>query len=98
MTCLDLSRRVIRAARRRLDEVANVSFRVADMHALPFRDAAFDQVLFMNTLSYAERPERAVREAARVLKPGGDLAAVALKSHAHGAVAGRRALWGRRAL
>jgi ArsR family transcriptional regulator len=86
VTCLDCSRRVIRAARRRLRRLSQVAFRVGDMHALPFRDAAFDQVLLMNALSYADNPERAIREAARVLRPGGDLAAVALKAHRHTAV------------
>ncbi|MFQ5513103.1 MAG: metalloregulator ArsR/SmtB family transcription factor [Myxococcota bacterium] len=87
ITCLDRSRRVIRAARRRLGRLGNVSFRVGDMQALPFRDAAFDQILMMSSLSYAAHPERAIREAARVLKPAGDLAAVTLKAHRHGAVA-----------
>jgi ArsR family transcriptional regulator len=87
VTCLDSSRRVIAAARRRLSHLQSVHFRVGDMHALPFRDRAFDQVLFANALSYAEHPERAVREAARVLRPGGSLAAVTLKTHRHGAVA-----------
>jgi ArsR family transcriptional regulator len=87
ITCLDYSRRVIAAARRRLAHVPGVHFRVGDMHALPFRDASFDQVLFANALSYAQDPERAVTEAARVLRPGGSLAAVALKAHRHVAVA-----------
>jgi ArsR family transcriptional regulator len=86
VTCLDCSLRVIRAARRRLSGFRKVEFRVGDMHKLPFRDAAFDQVLFMNSLSYSENPERAIREAARVLRPGGDLAAVALKAHRHSSV------------
>ena len=83
VTCLDRSRRVIEAARRRLGRLDNVHFRVGDLHALPFRDAAFDQVLFMNTLSYAHNPERAVREAGRVLRPGGALSAVTLRAHRH---------------
>jgi ArsR family transcriptional regulator len=87
VTCLESSRGVIAAARRRLSHLRGVHFRVGDMHALPFRDSAFDQVLFANALSYAEHPERAVREAARVLRPGGSLAAVTLKTHRHGAVA-----------
>ncbi len=87
ITCLDCSRRVIAAAQRRLAYVPGVHFRVGDMHALPFPDAAFDQVLFANALSYAQDPERAVSEAARVLRPGGSLAAIALKAHRYVAVA-----------
>ena len=58
-----------------------------DMHALPFDDARFDQVLLVNSLSYAERPEVVVAEAARVLRPGGRLVAVTLARHAHEGVA-----------
>ncbi len=87
ITCLDWSRRVIAAAQRRLAHLPGVRFRIGDMHALPFRTAAFDQVLFANALSYAQHPERAVTEAARVLRPGGALAAVVLKAHRHTAVA-----------
>ena len=87
ITCLDYSRRVIAAAQRRLAHVPGVHFRLGDMHALPFRDRSFDQVFFANALSYAQEPERAVSEAARVLRPGGSLAAIALKAHRHVAVA-----------
>ncbi len=87
ITCLDCSRRVIAAAQRRLAHVPSVHFRLGDMHALPFRDGSFDQVFFANALSYAQEPERAVSEAARVLRPGGSLAAIALKAHRHVAVA-----------
>ena len=87
ITCLDCSRRVIAAAQRRLAHVPGVHFRLGDMHALPFRDGSFDQVFFANALSYAQDPERAVSEAARVLRPGGSLAAIALKAHRHVAVA-----------
>ena len=86
ITCLDRSRRVIAAAQRRLSHLPGVRFRIGDMHALPFRAASFDQVLFANALSYAEDPERAVTETARVLRPGGTLAAIALRAHRHVAV------------
>jgi len=87
VTCLDLSRHVMRAARERLERIGSVRFRIGDMHALPFSDAAFDQVLFMSALSYATCPERAIGEAARVLRPGGELAAVTLKKHRHRTIA-----------
>jgi len=87
VTCLDVSRRMIGAARRRLAHLPSVRFRLGDMHALPFRDAAFDHVLFANALTYALDPESAVREAARVLRPWGTLAAVTLKAHRHESVA-----------
>lgn len=44
-----------------------------DAHALPFPDAAFDMVLLFEAIYYLERPGSFVREARRVLRPGGSL-------------------------
>ncbi|MGK3991796.1 metalloregulator ArsR/SmtB family transcription factor [Sorangium sp. So ce1024] len=83
MTCLDASETVVEAARRRLDRLGNVRFARGDMHELPFEAASFDQVMLMNCLTFARSPARALAEAARVLRPGGALAGVTLKTHRH---------------
>jgi 2-polyprenyl-3-methyl-5-hydroxy-6-metoxy-1,4-benzoquinol methylase len=83
VVCLDLSEKVVDAGRRRLASTANVEFRVGDMHELPFRDHTFDTVLLMHALTYTEKPDRALAEASRVLKPGGRLLAVTLARHRH---------------
>jgi len=83
VTCLDVSTRVVEAGHSRLARLPNVAFRVGDMHALPFDDAAYDHVLLMHALSYAERPDQVLAEAARVLRPGGTLAGVTLRAHGH---------------
>lgn len=44
---------------------------VADVRALPFRDASFDAIYSMGTIEHFDETERAVEEIARVLKPGG---------------------------
>jgi len=87
LTCLDQSETVIEAARRRLGHLGNLRFVRADMQALPFAEAAFDQVMLMNCLTCARTPRRVLSEAARVLRPGGDLVGVTLKTHQHEAVA-----------
>ena len=46
---------------------------VADAEALPFRDGLFDACVAMNALSYCVDKDAALREAARVLRPGGKL-------------------------
>src|ERR1043165_3672872 len=57
-------------------QIAEVSidFREADAEELPFADAEFDTVLSQFAHMFAPRPEVAVREMLRVLKPGGTLA------------------------
>jgi len=50
---------------------------VADLTALPFRDATFHAVLNIVTLEHLREPLAALREVARVLKPGGVLLLIA---------------------
>lgn len=50
---------------------ANIDFRVADIHALEFDDNAFDVVHAHQVLQHVADPVQALRELARVTKPGG---------------------------
>jgi SAM-dependent methyltransferase len=50
-----------------------VDFVVGDMNAIPFRDQTFDLVTMSAALHHSEDPVRTLKEAARVLKPGGVL-------------------------
>jgi ArsR family transcriptional regulator len=83
ITCIDVSDTLIDAARVRLAGHANVRAEVADLHALPFADASFDQILLLNVLTHLRAPARALAELARVLRPGGRLALVTLAAHDH---------------
>ncbi len=51
--------------------VSNVTFRTADIHALPFDDAIFDVTHAHQVLQHVADPIQALREMARVTKPGG---------------------------
>lgn len=62
-----LSRLERRASRRGM----TVEAHVMDARAMAFGDAAFDAVIAHLILAVMPEPERAVREIARVLKPGG---------------------------
>jgi SAM-dependent methyltransferase len=83
VTCLDRSPRMIDAAKERLAGAPNVRFETGDLHALPMPDASFDAVLLFHVLTCAERPAQALSEVARVLRPGGSVAVLALDRHDH---------------
>ncbi len=81
--CVDAGERVTRAARKRLQPYANVEVRRGDMHSLELGERRFDLVLMLHALTYADRPAKAVAEAAHALRPGGRFLAVTLARHGH---------------
>jgi ArsR family transcriptional regulator len=81
LTCIDTSSRMIEAAKERLARYDNVETHVGDVHDLPFHASSFDSVVVFHTLTYAEHPQRALEECARVLRPGGRLVLLSLDQH-----------------
>lgn len=79
--CFDHSPALLDAARKRLSERENIDFVRGDMHDLPFEGPEFDQVLHIHALTYAADPQKAVAQAARVLRPGGHLLIATLAEH-----------------
>jgi ubiquinone/menaquinone biosynthesis methyltransferase len=71
---LDRSADMLGAAARRNGHIAGLVNARAER--LPFADASFDHVTFTYLLRYVDDPAAVVRELARVLKPGGRLAAL----------------------
>ena len=69
---LDISPGLLRVARERLPDA---DLRAGDMECLPFPDATFDAVTGVNAFQFAGDPKRALREAARVTRPGGRVVA-----------------------
>src|SRR5690606_834555 len=68
---VDLAEGAIQTARERTPEGVDARFAVADAYATGEPDAAYDAVLLLDMLEHVERPGDVLREAARVLRPGG---------------------------
>jgi SAM-dependent methyltransferase len=79
---VDQSAEMLRAARRRLAGKDNVEIHEARLEALPLPDGSCDAALAVLVLSYLEDPAAALREAARILRPGGRLVVVEAARHA----------------
>lgn len=61
----------------------SIELRAGDAHALPLADASVDAAFAHMVLHSLEEPERAVREMARVVRPGGRVVLVDFLAHDH---------------
>ena len=66
------------AARR---HVRNITWRRGELERLPVEDASVDVALLSQALHHAGEPARAVGEAVRILKDGGRVLVLDLRSH-----------------
>jgi ArsR family transcriptional regulator len=78
---VDNSPAMLKAARKHTAAFANVDLRRGELTAVPVEDGACDAALMLLVLSYVPDPAAALREAARVLKPGGRAVIVDLLPH-----------------
>jgi SAM-dependent methyltransferase len=94
-TGVDLTEHAIRLVRQRLDnEGLEAQLQQADAESLPFEDGAFDRVYSWGVLHHTPDTARAVREAVRVLAPGGRLCVMLYARHSWVAYG----LWAKHAL
>lgn len=70
VTGIDASEEALAVARTR-DRTGRVDYRAGDAGNLPFGSVSFDAVCAMDLLEHVENPDRVIREASRVLRPGG---------------------------
>lgn len=72
---IDRSSEMLRLARAKLTErgLDHAELRQADLYALPLDEGASDLAILHHVLHFAQSPDAAIAEAARVLAPGGRL-------------------------
>lgn len=71
VVAIDSSRPMLDIARARCAGLGSVGFQRADAAMLPFSDASFDVAAAVQVYLFVADLERAIRELARVLRPGG---------------------------
>jgi SAM-dependent methyltransferase len=73
VTSVDALPREIESWRRLAGTESNLRLEIADGRALPYADASFDHVYSVSVLEHVDGDAQALRELARVLRPGGRL-------------------------
>jgi ArsR family transcriptional regulator len=83
VTAVDLSPEMLAALRSRAKQqgIANIETVEGDIEDLPLPDASHDVVVMSQALHHVNDPDKALREARRVLVPGGALLVLDLLAH-----------------
>lgn len=78
---IDSSAAMLKAAARRTENLPNVELRRGELDTLPIEDGSCDAALAVLVLSYVTDVHLALKEIARILKPGGRVVIVDLLPH-----------------
>jgi ubiquinone/menaquinone biosynthesis C-methylase UbiE/DNA-binding transcriptional ArsR family regulator len=78
---IDASPPMLELAGQRLERFDNVELRLAELESLPLDDNNVDVTTLILVLHHLERPEAAIREASRCLRPGGHILIVDMLPH-----------------
>jgi SAM-dependent methyltransferase len=83
VTAVDRSRDVLDRARAlaRRRKMTNIAWKLGDLEDLPLADRSVDVALLSQALHHAADPARALAEAARILRPGGRVLILDLRTH-----------------
>ncbi len=83
VVAIDQSDRMLEVLAARVGDGKNVSIHRADGDALPLADGSVDHALANMYLHHVEEPATAIREMARIVRPGGSVVITDLDSHQH---------------
>lgn len=81
VVAVDREPEMLEAAARRLDGAGNVDFRRGDLESLPVEDGKLDVAFALLVFHLLPEPRAVLAEAARVLRPGGTLVVLDMRSH-----------------
>lgn len=81
--CIDNSPKMVEVGTElaRKNGLANLSYKLGDIEQIPLPDRSVDLAILSQALHHAQHPQRAINEAYRILKPGGNLLVLDLKEH-----------------
>jgi SAM-dependent methyltransferase len=81
--CIDSSPKMVEVGTElaKKNGLANLSYKLGDIEQVPLADKSVDLAILSQALHHAAHPQRAVDEAFRILKPGGQLLVLDLKEH-----------------
>ena len=81
--CIDNSPRMVEVGTElaRKNGLANLAYKLGDIEQVPLPDKSVDLAILSQALHHARHPQRAVDEAARILRPGGLLLVLDLNEH-----------------
>jgi ubiquinone/menaquinone biosynthesis C-methylase UbiE len=78
---VDRSDAMLEEMRRKFGECGAVEYRIGEAESLPLEDSSMDYVFANMFLHHVDLPPAAIREMARILKPGGRLVITDLDRH-----------------
>lgn len=81
--CIDNSPRMVEVGTElaKKNGLANLTYKLGDVEDVPLPESSVDLAILSQALHHAQRPQAAVEEAFRILRPGGQLIVLDLNEH-----------------
>jgi ubiquinone/menaquinone biosynthesis C-methylase UbiE/DNA-binding transcriptional ArsR family regulator len=81
--CIDNSPRMVEVGTELAQKngLANLAYKLGDIEQVPLPDKSVDLAILSQALHHAQHPQQAVNEAARILRPGGQILILDLNEH-----------------